>query len=172
MVMLVHVTAAKLEPSIRRSGLRSRYGVYAFPVLPSFTLTHQWTREIMKWERQPMVGVYFRIPDDEVVDFGRYGRVLRTLPVAKAIGEIRREPDARGFQVIIGRTIKPQEITRMSALRGVTGWRHQPDAHGRRPCGCPGCMARGEPGGRKIRLRYEAEERRAGAEYRARYGEE
>jgi len=154
MVMLVHVTAAKLEPKIRRSGLRARYGIYAFPVLPNFTLTHQWTREILKWKRQPMIGVYFRIPDDEVVRFGRYGRVMRTLPAARVIGEIRKEADARGFQIIIDRTIAADEIARAAPLRGVIGWRHMPDAHGRKPCGCPGCVARGEPGGRKLRLRY------------------
>jgi hypothetical protein len=155
MVMLVHVTAATLEPKIMRSGLRAAYGVYAFPVLPSHTLTHQWTREIMKWKRQPMIGVYFRIPDDEVVSFGRYGAVQRTLPAARAVGEIREESDPRGFQVIINRTIRPKDVTRITPLRGVLGWRHKPDAHGRKPCGCPGCVATGEPGGRKLRLRYE-----------------
>ncbi|MGD9981106.1 MAG: hypothetical protein AB7H66_01735 [Hyphomonadaceae bacterium] len=172
MVMLVHVTAAKLEPTIKRSGLRTRYGIYAFPVLPNFTLTHQWGREIMKWKRQPMIGVYFRIPDDEVVRFGRYGRVMRTLSAARAVGEIRKEVDARGFQIIIDRAVTADEIARIAPLRGVTGWRHKPDAHGRRPCGCPGCIARGEPGARKIRARYEEEERRAEAEYRTRTTEE
>jgi hypothetical protein len=171
MVMLVHVTAAKLQPKIKRSGLRSRYGLYAFPVLPSYTLTHQWTREILKWARQPMIGVYFRIPDDEIVRFGGYGKTMRTLPAARAVGEIRRAADARGFQVIIGRTIRSGEIVRIAPLRGVIGWRHMPDAHGRKPCGCPACVARGEPDTRKLRARWQEEERRAQAEYRARYGD-
>jgi hypothetical protein len=153
MVMLVHVTAAKLKPKIKRSGLRSHYGLYAFPVLPCYTLTHQWTREILKWARQPMIGVYFRIPDDEVVRFGGYGKVMRALPAARAVGEIRKQADMRGFQVIVDRTISSHEIARITPLRGVVGWRHMPDAHGRKPCGCPACVARGEPGGRKLRLR-------------------
>lgn len=155
MVMLVHVTAAKLEPKIKRSGLRAESGVYAFPVLPSYTLTHQWTREILKWKRQPMIGVYFRIADEEVVQCGRYERASRKLPAARAIGEVRNEPDPRGFQIIIDRVIKPSEIARITPLRGVTGWRHKPDAHGKKPCGCPGCIGRGEPGGRALRLRYD-----------------
>lgn len=154
MAMLVHVTAAKLEPKIKRSGLRADYGIYAFPVLPNYTLTHQWTREILKWKRQPMIGVYFRIPDDEVVQFGRYGHVQRTLPASRAVGEIRKEADPRGFQIIIDRVVRSSEIVRVTPLRGVIGWRHKPDAHGKRPCGCPGCVGRGEPGGRSIRLRY------------------
>jgi len=155
MVMLVHVTAAKLEPQINRAGLRSRFGLYAFPVLPNYTLTHQWTREILKWKRQPMIGVYFRIPDDEVVRFGRYGHVMRTLPAARAVGEVRKAADPRGFQIIVERTVRAGDIVRIAPLRGVVGWRHMPDAHGRKPCGCPGCVARGEPGGRTLRLRYE-----------------
>ena len=30
-------------------------------------------------------------------------------------------------------------------------------AHGRRPCGCPACIARGEYNGRRLRERYERE---------------
>src|SRR5262245_39233596 len=137
MVMLVHVTAAKLEPKIKRSGLRAERGVYAFPVLPSHTLTHQWTREMMKWKRQPMIGVYFRIGDDETVRFGRYNAAMRTLPASCAVGEVRKEADPRGFELIIDRAIRAAEIVRITPLRGVLGWRHMPDAHGRRPCGCP-----------------------------------
>src|SRR5262249_8727504 len=136
------------------------------------TLTHQWTREIMKWKRQPMIGVYFRIADDEIVRFGRYGAVMRTLPASRAVGEIGNEADPRGFQIIVDRTIKAAEIKRIAPLRGVIGWRHWPGAHGRRPCGCPGCLARGEPGSRKIRARFEAEERQALAAYAARLGED
>ncbi len=158
MVMLVHVTAAKLEPKIKRSGLRARFGVYAFPVLPSYTLTHQWTRELSKWTRQPMIGVYFRIPDDEVVRFGRYGQAMRTLPAACAVGEISKLADPRGQQVIVDRTISAREITRITAIRGVLGWRHMPDAHGKKPCGCPACVARGEPGARALRRRYDSGE--------------
>jgi hypothetical protein len=155
MVMLVHVTGAKLEPQIKRSGLRAEYGLYAFPVLPSFTLTHQWTREILKWKRQPMIGVYFRVRDDEVVRFGRYGHVQRTLPASRAVAEIRKQADPRGFQIVIDRVIRSNEIVRITPLRGVVGWRHKPDAHGKKPCGCPGCVGRGEPGGKKLRLRYD-----------------
>jgi hypothetical protein len=171
MVLLVHMTAAKLEPKIKRSGLRTEWGLYAFPVLPSYTITHQWTREIMKWKRQPMIGVYFRIGDDEPVSFGRYGNVRRKLPAARAVAEIRKEADPRGFQIIVDRTVRANEIVRITPVRGVTGWRHKPDAHGKRPCACPGCMARGEPGSRRIRARWEEEERRAEAEYRARHGD-
>ena len=106
--MLVHIAPAKLEPEIRRVGLRpgqclfgynfKSSGVYAFPVLESHTITHQWTREVLKWRRQPLIGVYFRIPDDEPVDFGHYTKGTRHLPASKAIAAIREAPDQRGFR--------------------------------------------------------------------------
>jgi hypothetical protein len=152
MVMLVHVTAAKFEPKIKRSGLRADFGIYAFPVLPSYTLTHQWTREMLKWKRGPMIGVYFRVPDNELVRFGRYGAVMRTRPAVQAVGEIHKEADPRGFQIVVERAIKPNEITRVTPLRGVLGWRHMPDAHGNKPCACAICQ-RGEPNSRRIMKR-------------------
>lgn len=165
MVMLVHLAPAKLEPKIRRTGLRPGEGlfsgyksdaVYAFPVMPSYTITHQWTREIMKWRRQPLVGVYFRVLDDEGVEFGHFndGALLK-VPASVAAGAIRRASDPRGFELILRRPVERKEITRIAPVRGVVGWRHTPDAHLRKPCGCPACVARGEPGGRALRERYE-----------------
>ena len=162
--MLVHLAPAKLEGRIRRSGVRPGEGlfggykgssVYCFPVLQSYTLTHQWTREIMKWRRQPLIGVYFRVPDEEPVAFGAINKPLRSLPAAAAVGEIRKAADPRGFEILLDRPIEAKEIHRIAPVRGVLGWRHSPSANGRRPCGCAACVARGEPGGRKLRARYE-----------------
>lgn len=164
MVMLVHLAPAKLENRIRRTGIRPGEGlfggyksdaVYAFPVLPSYTITHQWTREVMKWRRQPIIGVYFRVPDDEVVEFGHFLSYLVKVPASVAAGEVRKARDPRGFEIILRRPVGRKEITRIAPVRGVTGWRHTPDAHLRKLCGCPACVASGEPGGRKLRERYE-----------------
>lgn len=156
MVMLVHLTPAQNVASIRRSGLPS--GAYAFPVLPSYTLTHQWTRELVKWKRQPMIGVYFRVQDEAQVRFGHYARDHIEFPAAAAAAAIRAEPDPRGFQIVLLSPIPRHALTRIAPVRAVTGWRHMPDAHKRRPCGCPACQVRGEPGGRALRLRYERDD--------------
>lgn len=162
--MLVHLAPAKLEPKIRRSGIRPGEGlfggyksdaIYAFPVMPSYTITHQWTREVMKWRRQPLVGVYFRVPDDEEIEFGHFNSDLIRIKAAAAVGEVRKARDPRGFQLILGRPVERRQISRIAPVRGVVGWRHFPDAHLRRPCGCPVCVRTGEPGGRKLRERYE-----------------
>lgn len=164
MVMLVHLAPAKLEARIRRSGIRPGEGlfggyksdlIYAFPVLPSYSLTHQWTREIMKWRRQPLVGVYFRIRDNEEIEFTHFLTAGVRLPASVAVAAVRLLADPRGFEFILRRPIERREISRVAPVRGVVGWRHMPDAHMRKPCGCPACVSRGEPGGRKLRERYE-----------------
>ncbi len=164
MVMLVHVAPVRLTERIRRSGIRPGEGlfggyksdaVYAFPVLPSYTLTHQWTREVMKWRRQPLIGTYFRVPDNEIVEFGHFNKGLIKLEASVAAGEIRRAADPRGFEILLRRAVEPREITRIAPVRGVVGWRHRPDAHLHKLCGCRACVAPGEPGGRKLRERYE-----------------
>jgi len=160
MVTFVHITPSKNAAHIRRCGLRAnkdRGGVYAFPVIESHTLSHQWTRELMKWSRQPMSGVYFRVGDEERVLFGHYNQPRVALSAARAVAAVRAAADPRGFQVILPDSIAPSAITRIAPVRGVIGWRHFPSAHGRKPCGCPACNGRGEPGSAKIRAAWRAE---------------
>lgn len=164
MPMFVHVTAAKYEPAIRRSGLGGvkheltgsplkRGHVYCHPVLESHTLTHQWTREILKWRRQPMIGVYFRVPDDEVVTCQLLNNARsRQVKASEAVAIVRAHEDMKGFEVIIERPIAAREIHRIAPLRGVTGWRHFPDSHGRKPCACEYCQ-KSQPNSRRIMAR-------------------
>ena len=77
MPLFVHVTDEKNAPAMRRSGIAmSKYGrgVYAMPVMPSFIVSHQWLRELRRGGARTLVGVYFRIDDDEPVRFGHYGK--------------------------------------------------------------------------------------------------
>lgn len=167
MAMFVHLAPAKHEAAIRRAGIRpvegmfgakaERAQVFAFPVLASHTLTHQWTREILKWRRQPLIAVYFRAPDAERVSFGHFSSAPVDVSAAEAIAAIRAAPDARGFEVTFQRAISAREIHRISPVRGVLGWRHTPDAHQRTPCFCPACVPSGTPDGRKRRAAYEAQ---------------
>ena len=164
MQTFVHIAPAKLENHIRRSGLKpgkELFGytrnkhIYAFPVLENYVHTHQWAREVLKWRRQPLVSVYFRIPDDEPVLLKhiRSDFVETTAQVANTA--IRQREDPRGFEVLLPRNVSAKEITRIAPVRGVVGWRHMPDAHAHKPCGCPACVMRGEPGGRRLREAYE-----------------
>jgi hypothetical protein len=165
MANFVHIAPAKLEARIRRSGVKpgaplfgGRGGavVFAFPVIESHMLTHQWTREVLKWRRQPLIGVYFRVANEEPVLLGHYQGATIEMPAWEAAGVVRRMRDPRGVEVMLRGSVSPRAITRIAPLRGVIGWRHMPDAHARRPCGCPACSPRGEPGARKLRARYDA----------------
>ncbi|MFF9909207.1 HEAT repeat domain-containing protein [Streptomyces sp. NPDC013457] len=165
MAMFVHVTSAANAPRIRRSGIRAvshgqgdERGVYCFPVLPSYALTHQWLRELARFgSRGGLVAVHVRLDDDEDVLVGHYADRARnaqsTLPAAQAVRRIAALDDPRGWEVFVPRAIRPREVHRMRTAPQVAGWRYRPDAHGTRPCTCFGCRVRGGYGARRLRER-------------------
>ncbi|MCP2341966.1 HEAT repeat domain-containing protein [Actinomadura rupiterrae] len=161
MATFVHLTPAGNVPRIRRSGIRavshgydSARGVYCFPVLPSFTLTHQWLRELAHWGGQGrLVAVHIRLDDSEPVFTGHYGGPHAEVRAAEAVGRILELDDPRGWEVFVPRKVLPQEVRSIRTVPQVAGWRYQPDAHGRRPCTCYGCRVRGGYGARRLRER-------------------
>ncbi|WP_433890232.1 HEAT repeat domain-containing protein [Streptomyces sp. CA-111067] len=169
MAMFVHVTSAANVPRIRRSGIRAAghghgqdvgRGVYCFPVLPSYTLTHQWLRELARFgSRGGLVAVHVRLDDDQVVRLGHYSAgVARdagagTVRAAEAVRRIAELDDPRGWEVFVPRAIRPREVHGIRAAPQVAGWRYRPDAHGVRPCTCFGCRERGGYGARRLRER-------------------
>jgi hypothetical protein len=162
----VHLTSAKVLRRIQRTGIKpeaTRFGsagVFAMPVTPNYVLSHQWTRELRKWGRGRIVAVYFRVPDDEPVKVGHYGRPHEDMTAAQAVAAIMRQgPAALGYEVVIPHGLPPQTISRTRLISSRVGWRHYPGAHGRRPCGCPACVARGEYNAQRLRERFEQNER-------------
>ncbi|UNT00461.1 HEAT repeat domain-containing protein [Streptomyces tubbatahanensis] len=165
MAMFVHVTSAANAPRIRRSGIRAAghgqggaRGVHCFPVLPSYTLTHQWVRELARFgSRGGLVAVHLRLADTEPVVVGRYTDRARnaqeTLRAAEAVRRIAALPDPRGWEVFVPRAVTAREVHRVRCAPRVAGWRYLPDAHGRRPCTCVGCRERGGYGARRLRER-------------------
>jgi HEAT repeats len=162
MAMFVHVTSAANAPRIRRSGIRadsggqgSARGVYCFPVLPSYTLTHQWLRELARFgSRGGLVAVHVRLDDAQDVLAGHYTDRARDAQVpasaAEAVRRIAALEDPRGWEVFVPRAIRPREVHRIRAAPQVAGWRYRPDAHGVRPCTCFGCRDRGGYGARRL----------------------
>ncbi|PSK72984.1 hypothetical protein C6W96_10100 [Streptomyces sp. CS149] len=163
--MFVHLTSAANAPRIRRSGIRaaghgqgSVRGVHCFPVLPSYTLTHQWLRELARFgSRGGLVAVHVRLDDAEDVLVGRYtdrARGARTaVSAAESVRRIAALEDPRGWEVFVPRAIRPREVHRIRSAPQVVGWRYLPDAHGVRPCTCFGCRVRGGYGARRLRER-------------------
>ena len=184
MPVFVHLTSHRNLPSIRRAGIRlpRHGGVYALPVTRNFYVSHQWLRELRRAGGGTIVGIYFRVPDDEPVQVGHYNSPHVTMTAAEAAGLMMaaeaRDPVAErerdraskavqrgrrlpaspeGYEVILPRRVEPSEIIRVKALPQVVGWRYQPRANGTRPCTCL-CCARGQYGiGKMLRAVEEAE---------------
>ncbi|MEX0172163.1 HEAT repeat domain-containing protein [Streptomyces sp. LMG1-1-1.1] len=158
MATFVHLTPAACAAGIRRSGIKARgerRGVYLFPVLASYALTHQWLRELA---RRPgsrgIVAVQVRLPDGEPVAVGRYGRSFDEVTAAEAVRHIRELGDgALGWEVFLPRAITRGEVRQVRAVRQVAGWRYFPGAHGVTPCVCVGCVQPGTYGSRRLRER-------------------
>lgn len=155
MTTLVHLTPEANARRIVRAGIRARSrgwydddsdGVYCMPVLPSYTLTHQWVRELRRWQRRVLVAVDVRLPDDERVTVGRYGRPPLRVTSAEAVAVVRKLEDPRGWEVFVPRAIRPGEVRRIRPVRQGIGWRYQPDAHGRAPAPVPSACLRARTG--------------------------
>jgi hypothetical protein len=161
MAMFVHLTAESLAVRIQRNGIArlrkavgvSPRGVFAVPVTRNFYASHQWLRELKRRNKGPLVGIYFRVPDEERVWVGHYGHTHRCLSAAEAIAEFAGADDPLGWQVVIPRRIEANEIHKTRRLRQVIGWRFHPKAKGKPPfCTCKFCT-RGEYGAAKQRKR-------------------
>jgi hypothetical protein len=160
MPMIVHIADERVAARIKRNGIalgesgRNGSGaVYFMPVMQDFFISHQWLRELKRRNAKTLVGVYARLPSHELVWAGRYNHVHRHIPLGEAIGELMRLPDPLGYEMFITRKISTKEITHIRALPQKVGWRYMPHAHGRPPCPCPACLAKGEVGVAKIRAR-------------------
>jgi len=113
MAMYVHLTFAKNVDAIRRGGisrLRSAHkcnvsGVFALPVVRNFYISHQWLRELKRRGRGSIVGVYFRIPDNEHVWIGHYNSEHRPMTATQAAAVIMSSESAEGWQVLVPRRI-------------------------------------------------------------------
>ena len=169
MTKFVHLAPEHVGKKVRYGGIKtsriflhetgSLRGVYAMPVLPNFYASFQWLRELKSGGAKTIVGVYFHLPDDETVIVGHYGRRHQMMSAAQSEGFLRKLTDPRGYEVIIPHKIERQDIIKVRSLPQVLGWRHFPEAHGRKPCGCPLCWERGGIKSRKIRDDWLARER-------------
>jgi hypothetical protein len=155
MAAFVHITAEANITRIRRGGIRAGKGapgVYAMPVLPDFQRSHQWLRELRRWKGgRLLMAVYFRLPGDTPVAFGRYNRSHAEGTADAAVAALEALQDAGGFEVAILRSVGAGEITSVKHLPQLTGWRYFPEAKGRKPfCTCDYCQ-KGLPFSRRLR---------------------
>jgi hypothetical protein len=144
MATFVHLTPEKNVKAILRNGIsRLRrttdrpHGIYAMPVTRNFYVSHQWLRELKRGGQAPIAGVYFRIPDDERVWVGHYNRSHQEMTAAEAAGLVGKGENVEGYEIIVPRRIEAKEINRIKMPPQIVGWRYYPEAHGKKPCGCP-----------------------------------
>jgi hypothetical protein len=161
MAMFVHLTAESRVPRIRRNGIArlrkgvgtSPAGIYAVPVARNFYASHQWLRELKRRNQGPIAGIYFRVPDEQLVWIGHYGHSHRLVTASAAVEHFLKADNSAGWEVIIPRRIEANEIHKTRQLPQVIGWRFSPTSKGKRPfCTCRFCT-RGEYGSAKMRTR-------------------
>jgi hypothetical protein len=163
MAILTHLAAEKAAGSIQRSGIKafsaghgSPRGVFCMPGQPNFLVTHQWLRELKRRGQRTIVAIDSRLPSGEPVWVGHYGRPHQKFSVGRAISMLMRIPDALGFEIIVPRSIRPDEIVRIRTPRQVLGWRNFTNAHGKRPnCACRMCLPKGSIKSRRLRHRLD-----------------
>lgn len=150
MVSFLHIADKNDEASLVENGIRAvkqptgARGVFAVPVIPDFSITHQWARELKRQGVRTLICVQFRIPDEELVLVGKYNGEKMEMTAAEAGATFREHTDPMGLEVVIPRKITAKEITGTYLAPRVTGWRYYPEAKGKKPfCPCRYCN-RGE----------------------------
>jgi len=163
MANFVHLTNIDNVAGIRRNGVRPHIihyeniekGVFCMPVVQDFFATHQWARELKRFGMRIPVGIYFKIPDNEEVFFGKYNDIQSKCKASEAVSLFMAADDRMGYQAIIQRKIKTTEIYRVRKAP-LVGWRYYPAAKKRKRCLCPACIGKGEYGIRKtVKRRYD-----------------
>jgi hypothetical protein len=128
--IFVHLTAEQNVDRILRKGInRFRQqddhpgGIFAMPAARRFFVSYQWLGELKELGHVQVAGLYFHISGSEPVWVGHYRRSHRRMMAAEATELFLREKRPEGFEVIIPRKIKPEEIYRIHHLAQVLPWK-------------------------------------------------
>lgn len=139
MASFVHLTDARAIKKILRGGIRAERTVagervvFCVPVVPNFQTTFQWLRELKRRGYRTSAAVQFKLRDDESVRVGKYAQPHADMTAAEAVAFFQGAADARGYEVLVPRAIRPGEIARIRSLPQIIGWRFYPEAKGNEP---------------------------------------
>ena len=174
MAVFVHIADARNAGWIRRGGVKPHdymivlgngarekiRCVFCVPVVPNFSFTFQWLRELKSGGYREAVGVQFRIPDDEPVWYGYFGKPHEMLIASQAVGRYLHASDPHGYEVLIPRKIVHAEIMSIRRVPQLVGWRYIPNNKNRGERWWPGY--KGVIGlRRKIRVILRSEKKKA-----------
>lgn len=139
MAKLIHITAAENEKKILNGGIKTNeWGlVFFMPLLPNYLISHQWARELKRFGTKNFIAFEFKMPNDELVWFGKYSKQHEHIPLNQAIQTLKDQADQLGMEFYVERKIEAKDITRIKPIPKPMGWRYQPHAHGLKPCPCP-----------------------------------
>jgi hypothetical protein len=173
MPRFIHLAPESFAKRIRRNGIQPTRVrgwedadrlVWSFPVTPSYTLSHQWLRELKRTGARTLVAVVFRLDDDEPVFVRHYNQVPTRVPAAAAVGVILSHPEPLGYEIMVPRRIRPGEIVSIRHVSQKLGWRVVPGKQKPIICPCPVCVPSGTVKAARRRDMFEkVQERRAAA---------
>ena len=141
MPQFIHLADDKDIASIERGGIRavsevwSHTGIFAVPILPSYTITHQWLRELKRRGMKTLSAVQFFIPAWEPVLVGSYrDRQPLETTAAGAVGVFRshisglalpsrsaRQTTVLRMQLLYSRRHQEPEAARRARWRLIEG---------------------------------------------------
>jgi hypothetical protein len=116
--------------------------VYAMPVVADFWTTFQWLRELRRSHDERLVAVYFRVPDNEAVYFGRYNEPHMARSAAAAAAWVRDNP--AGAQVVVPRSIASKDVVAVRRVKQLVGWVEVPEPSKKFDCVCSACLPHGD----------------------------
>ncbi len=118
MAKLIHITAAENEKKILYGGIKTnQWGlVFFMPLLPNYLISHQWARELKRSGIKNFVAVEFKLPNEELVWFGKYSGQHTNIPLNRAIIELKSKDDQLGYECFIERKIETKDITRIKHI--------------------------------------------------------
>jgi len=158
MPTFVHLTTEKNSKMILENGIKAneindeiKKGIFCMPTTQNFMISHQWLRELKRSGQKSIIGVYFKLKDDELIWFGHYSKSHVKTTAAEAVKAVMNSEDGQGFEVIVPRAISPKEIYKLRHISQVVGWRYYPGSHQKKLCLCPACLQKGTFKSTKIR---------------------
>ena len=96
---------AKIAKAIARVGIKPTKtkglittGVYATPQLTNYELTHQWMRELRRYDKRITLAASFRIPDSKRVYIRRFNEQHLFVPASEAIASCHESSNWFGFR--------------------------------------------------------------------------
>ncbi len=156
MPRLVHLARASNARTIERAGIRGglasvleaggkestiERAVFAMPLVPDFSVTYQWVRELRRWHGERIVAVHFVLPSDEELLVGRYNAAHERLPLREAVRRVLAEP--LGSEIVVPRSVRRREVMGIRDVTQLVGWTEVPEPKSNFDCLCQACVPAG-----------------------------